>query len=343
MEERQNWEQLSLFESTDYVRKWYKRRHKYELNLQRSREITSNFTQAKEYFASSKNSATTVKPLLLYYGVLSLSRGLILLLDKNKSESSMAQSHGLEVVKWRETLSKPKNSVLDLKIRTTKGTFRELVSATTNMEFVSVVNMPDRNAGMYHYEFKRPLFAGDDNVQISLDDLLSRSSRLLGMYSECTGRNERAHLGQILSFQTHAEVCIIQSQDMCKDLLIAGKRLPEMESKFNSIDSRFPIPTLNFTVKGNDFNDIKQHLPIISHQSGPMQYIIEDFPNGDIMSTLLRMFLLSYYMGMLVRYFPSHWIALIQNQVGDTIQPLLLASVTDIQVNFPKLVHGRLG
>lgn len=86
MAERRIWEELSVYESHDFVGKWYKIRHGRTLNAVRTREIASSFTQGREYFASAKGAATSVRPLLFYYGVLSLSRGLILLLDRTKAD-----------------------------------------------------------------------------------------------------------------------------------------------------------------------------------------------------------------------------------------------------------------
>lgn len=134
MKGRQIWEKVSVFESHDFVGKWYRGRHGRTLNAIRTREIASCFTQGREYFTSAKIAATSVRPLLLYYGVLSLSRGVILLRDRTKTEANLKPSHGLEVVQWQGTLSGGIEKVLELQVRATTGTFGELASASGNLQ-----------------------------------------------------------------------------------------------------------------------------------------------------------------------------------------------------------------
>ena len=92
------WEELSTFESRDYVGKWYPGRHGRQLNAARTSEIASCSTQGREYFVAATVAANSVRPLLHYYGVLSLSRGVILLRDKSKNEERLRPSHGLDVI-----------------------------------------------------------------------------------------------------------------------------------------------------------------------------------------------------------------------------------------------------
>jgi hypothetical protein len=52
--------------------------------------------------------------------------------------------------------------------------------------------------------------------------------------------------------------------------------------------------------------------------------------------------MLSYFLGMLVRYFPSRWIALLRNEKGDVAQPILIAAVNAIETDYPILAAGSL-
>ena len=71
--------------------------------------------------------ALSVKPLLLYYGVLSCCRGVILASNPQKKEESLKPRHGLETVGWQNTLSGGIRNVLELRVQANDGTFRELV------------------------------------------------------------------------------------------------------------------------------------------------------------------------------------------------------------------------
>jgi hypothetical protein len=191
------------------------------------------------------------------------------------------------------------------------------------------------SAGIYHHEFDQPGFAAGGS-DIRLDDILSRDPRLLTLYDETMGRSGRVYIGRITAHGDKVDVDFIQNRaDQNLDGLVAGKRIGDLERR-HGIDA-LPIPSRFFTVQtaNLDVNTLKNKLPMIWYESGRFQHIIEDFPNGDKLSSLLRMFLLSYCMGMLVRYFPSRWRALTQNQSGDIIQPLLLASINNLQTYFP--------
>jgi hypothetical protein len=92
-----HWSRLSLYESTDLVRELFKQRHGRELGTEKSREIVSAVAQGREYFSAAAESGLLVRPLLQYYGALSLSRALILLLNSTFRESSLPQGHGFRV------------------------------------------------------------------------------------------------------------------------------------------------------------------------------------------------------------------------------------------------------
>lgn len=71
-------------------------------------------------------------------------------------------------------------------------------------------------------------------------------------------------------------------------------------------------------------------------------FIVEAFPGGDRLSELLRSFLLSYMLGMLVRYHPSRWVSLLRNEKGDAAQPCLRAAARTLAADFPRQVVEAL-
>ena len=80
----QDWHSISRFESHDLVKHWYKTTHGKEPSTAKISQINAFFIQGREYFRNAAVAEMSVKPLLLYYGVLSLSRGAILLRDTSK-------------------------------------------------------------------------------------------------------------------------------------------------------------------------------------------------------------------------------------------------------------------
>lgn len=74
--------------------------------------------------------------------------------------------------------------------------------------------------------------------------------------------------------------------------------------------------------------------PVFHYGSGGFATIIEDFPNGDKYTDLIKMYLLSYTLGILVRYLPSKWISLLKNEKSDFAQPPLVDAVNLIESHF---------
>ena len=126
-----NWELLANFESFELVTREYTARHGRKPNIRHAREIAAPFSHARSYFRSAHSAEPTVKPLLLYYGVVSLARGVTLMLSRGMREANLALSHGLSAKKWGGVLSgdKPDFSALRIEVNAT-GTFVELGKAT---------------------------------------------------------------------------------------------------------------------------------------------------------------------------------------------------------------------
>jgi hypothetical protein len=98
------WQQLLSLESRDVTQQWFSKIHGRELNVRRAKEINAAAKQSREYFRNASNSDYSVRPLLTYYGVTSLSRAL-LLLHREGGEEGLRSGHGLVTVDWGEQLS----------------------------------------------------------------------------------------------------------------------------------------------------------------------------------------------------------------------------------------------
>ena len=78
---RESWYELREFETRDITSRSYSARHSKNLTAAKGREIAASFAQAREYFRSALEAHPTVRPLLQYYGVSTLSRGLVLFMS----------------------------------------------------------------------------------------------------------------------------------------------------------------------------------------------------------------------------------------------------------------------
>jgi YaaC-like protein len=101
-------------------------------------EIIAPLAQGRGFFASARQSSELVRPLLLYYGVYALSRGLILFLDARMHEYSLPPLHGITVEDWQNVLKGPASGGIDqlpdLPLKITGGTFEVLSKVTHNVE-----------------------------------------------------------------------------------------------------------------------------------------------------------------------------------------------------------------
>ncbi len=134
MAEGIHWKSISRFESHDFVAKWFHKAHGRNASASKVAQINACFAHVRESFRNAERSEMSVRPLLLYYGVLSCCRGVILANNPDKKEESLKPRHGLEAVDWQSTLSGGIKSVLELEIRATDGTFRELVDVCWHLK-----------------------------------------------------------------------------------------------------------------------------------------------------------------------------------------------------------------
>ena len=101
--------------------------------------------------------------------------------------------------------------------------------------------------------------------------------------------------------------------------------------------------SLIFVHKGHaNYESAKKLFPVSHYSSGEFMSVILDFPNGDKMTEFFKLYLVSFCLGMLSRYYPSVWMALLRNEKGDFAQPLLVRAVEAIETDFPQNVSRQL-
>ena len=93
---------FSLYECMDLVSRYYKVKHGIEPKEEKSRETVSCLAQGREYFAIASNSSELIRPIILYYGTVAMSRGLVLFLQSEARETTLNSSDGLGAIKWKD-------------------------------------------------------------------------------------------------------------------------------------------------------------------------------------------------------------------------------------------------
>ncbi len=70
----------------------------------------------------------------------------------------------------------------------------------------------------------------------------------------------------------------------------------------------------------------------------PNLFLIAPINREKRYSQLCMIYMIAYILGMLVRYYPTHWIALIHGERGDAIWPALNQAQRVVEETFPELI-----
>ncbi|MBI3418292.1 MAG: hypothetical protein HY043_23630 [Verrucomicrobia bacterium] len=331
------WQQLLSLESRDVTAQWFERIHANELNARRAKEINSAAKQAREYFRGAFQSQYSVRPLLTFYGVACLSRAVLLLLRRSGGEETLTGSHGLETANWGQVMSgETANSLrclLELRVRTTAGLFHDFVTQTENRTSIHVRSSKVDWRICYDVPEK-----GDE---VSLGDLLARIPDLHADYSSPT----RVPLYAAVNEMTYSE-------DAGFNAKVRSEQFTPLKPFYEQ--QGFTVtPTAGCVELSADSKTFQKRTPLFVHSyvhktfgSIPTLHMAQPFPSDSCYSQLSITYMVSYILGMLVRYYPTHWMALIQGDKGDTCWPTINRAQHFVEQSFPEvaieLVHDIL-
>ena len=314
------WDVLRNFESSELVRSAFRARHGGELSAGKAREICAAFTQARNYMTSARDATSDVRPLLTYYGVLSLCRGLIMFLSHTLRENGLSQAHGLTVKGWAEELAKDTGDVARLTITlNANGTLAQLVEATKRTSLLR------NNSSKPNFTSICDPLPADSAV--TLIDLLSRIPEARS---------------QLMRWRVERNAVAIWPQGTQAD---------------GAVHIRVDAPY----TKEDVTNVLGDNVTFVSQQGGVLTYAartdlalyctdcaglwgigtlvaLRPMPGGLELSKLAMAFAASYALGMLVRYYPSHWVSMLQNVKHDGALPTLLAVLEHIEHDVPRMV-----
>ncbi len=323
------WQQLLSLESRDVTSQWFNRIHGRELNTRRAKEINASAKQAREYFTNASNSNYSVRPLLTFYGVASLSRALILLLRREGGEETLTGSHGLESVNWGATFSgeggKGLADLSNLKIRTTNGLFDDLVKQTQNKIALHIHSA----AVDWSIDYDIPQTA----AEITLGDLLSRLPDL--------SRDFREISNAALFSSVHE---LKYTKESGFSLKVKSETFSSMLSFYK--DAGYVISTNNeWTDLHCDAAILEAHTPLFIHSyiqkvfgAIPELHVSVPFQGKVYYSQICITYMTAYVLGMLVRYYPTQWISLINGEKGDAWWPTLNRAQQFVESSYPEIV-----
>jgi hypothetical protein len=328
------WHQLLSIESRDIASKWFDEIHSRELNARRAKEINSAAKQAREYFRNAANSNYSVRPLLTFYGVASLSRSLLLLLKRNGGEEGLTGSHGLETVNWGTVMSGEVVNGLknlgSLKIRTRNGLFSDFATQTNNRISIHI-NTSGVDCNVCYD-------VPESGVELTVHDLFSRIPDL---------QKDFSNISNSLKYTPVNEMTY--SDDKGFRAKIGKKQFNAFRGYYESAGYS-AVDKADWVILTADAEIFKKNIPLFIHSyihktfgSIPTLYISEPFQKDSRYSQLCITYMVAYVLGMLVRYYPTHWISLTQGDKGDEWWPTINRAQQFVEQSFPELVIELIG
>lgn len=323
------WQQLLSLESQEVVKKMFKTIHGNDLNTRRANEINSAARQAREYFRNVSNSSFSVRPLLAFYGVSSLTRSLALLVKKNGGEESLTAGHGLNTVDWSTQLSGEINITIknlsNLKVKSSSGLFMDFLRATENIMCFHV----NSSAVDWKMNYSIP----QDETTFNFGNLLARLPDLQHDFQRLPGVDLYTPINKMTFSNEKGFECKVRT-----------KQLEPLKEWY--IDNGYQITgDTEWSLVITDGENFNKNTPQFIHSyvqktfgSIPSLYLSTPFDDKKCFSQLAQTFLASYYLGMLVRYYPTHWTQLVNGGIGDNYWPILNRLQIYIEKAFPELV-----
>lgn len=322
-------QQLLQLESRDVVQKWFQIIHKRKINAIRIKEINFAAKQASEYLRNSQSADLTVRPLLTYYGINMLTRALVLLFKKNGGENSLKPGHGIVTKQWSQILlgtniTESLNRIGALEVEICNGLFSELIDVTQNRTSIHISS----SAVGWHINYPKPNIGN----KLILDDILTRFPSLRTDLNNLELKEKYCHTISPISYtKIDGFKCQVYSKFSLIEDVFSG-----MEYNIEKLGENYKLSCSSEVFIKN--TPIFYHDYLDSPFSIPQLYIVQPFDNNVYYSEIAITFLLSYYLGMLVRYYPTHWTSLVQGENGDIYWPILNRAQNYVENIYPELV-----
>jgi len=327
------WQQLLALESRDIVSTWFQQIHGRQLNERRSKEITASARQAREFFRNADRADNSVRPLLSFYGIASLARSLTLILRRDGGEECLTKGHGLETLDWSNQLSGELSVSLTalngLRIRTCAGLFQDLVRQTKNRMPMHVRS----SAVDWRFDYDQPTVGNE----ITFGALTSRIPDLQKEHKVLKVEALYAEINEISYTEKEGATIKVRAADAItfrQSYSDAGYRIEENGD------------WANLKVAPHTFSSYKpqfMHTYVHKHFGTiPSLFITAPLPCQARYSQLSVTYVLAFFLGMLARYFPTHWVSLAQGNKGDALWPTLNRASSIVENTFPELVAEML-
>ncbi len=314
------WHFLREFESKDLVKKYIKGKYDFELNSGKAYEISSAFKQGRSYFESVLKSDISVKPVLQYYGIVALSRGLIMILDKNARENNIKPSHGLKIKNWSDINASGK--LEQIIIKTSQGTFRDLIEATENKSY-----------------FRH----GSSGINFHTYNLIPQEDFELNL-------KELSYSFPDLKKSVESWLVIsVPSKEVKTWKTLEGKKCEISFKGKGDIEEILP----SYMFKNKEITETTHTTDIIYEWPGPPHlcqfwegalklignaHAIPPFNQLIFLNDISKMFAVSFIFGSISRYYPTTWNNINSGIKNDSVLPFVINLMDFLQEKYPQIV-----
>lgn len=306
---------LRLFESAELVHDFYSGHHESKPAPDLARSIVASFRQGRELFDAASNMDPLARPIVQYYAVASLCRGLTLTLRPQASESQLAASHGLTIRgAWP-------NDPADIVLRVTKGVFHDLTVATGGVVLRHGTSRPGTGIRI------SPVIPGQ---QFTFRDLVT----LLPVLD--------VHVRQWLGVAVpRVNVKKVEVDDVAGQAVwsFSGPGTDRLKDAFGCPEAK---------IDGDQVRAPLDYQPQIAQRIDGNMFGIGDVALVRPIHPTLRLgpiaayCAVSYVFSMLARYRPSMWLDIWSARTGDRLMPLVLAFLDDTQARFRERIVDHL-
>ncbi|MFA5239308.1 MAG: YaaC family protein [Phycisphaerae bacterium] len=217
-----------FLESTDNLKRVVKKSLGLELNSEVAKGAAICLRHGRLYFEAAEKSPMEIKPLLIFYGIVNYSKGLVIARNLMKIEA-LPQAHGLR------DISSQTSRLKELTVKSEgNGTFQQFNDSICKLDYVDY-----KNARLNRYDYITVPTAESsslENRELTLKDILARMHRLASLYSETFCEDAKT---------IHCDISYSDRQYRLAELRItAGDTFNDAESRTHIIDNlkaRYPF------------------------------------------------------------------------------------------------------
>lgn len=365
--------ELKFLESTTNLRPLVKKAFGREPNAKVARDIAVSIQQGRLFFEQAEDSPIEIRPLLVYYGVLSFARALIGAI-KNVELSTLEQGHGLKDVGTPTSIEKLATTVQE------KGTFQEFNNAIAPLSRYHFFDRSMRNSAPNPFPTAEELIG----QELSITDVLSRIPTVHSTFAKTYGHEAKCislmlfAYNQVRTTLRIDDPFLVRDRDQLHQLIsrlrtdypfLNGWRIEsvslawdntivEFDNARSDHDDMSPdmlaqLQNGSFQAISSSYTQYAEPLTILppmagGYERGAYSWAIK--PLGDVLLNEYSLqFLGAFMLGSLVRYRPQIWqhalsrTATATAPADDRSLSLIEEFVGEALHAFPRLVVNMLG